>query len=300
MIPTSRRHCRHSTLRFFPQQYSIDRPPLKRLSGPRNTAVPETNSNLIGNLDTCADQDLLTPIWKRGSDILILLLILPIVAILAALMYGWVQLVSPGTVLFRQERIGRGGKPFTIYKFRSMKPHSSTNVHEAHVEHLIKSNKPMTKLDDSGDTRLIKGGRLIRTSGLDEIPQFINVLRGEMSLVGPRPCLPNEFALYEAHQRHRFAVQPGLTGLWQVSRNQRTTFSEMVMMDNDYVNSLSAISDFYIMLRTPFALIRQMKASADSRCQRPGIRPSSAKLSAKASSHPAYALSMSITQRVSD
>ncbi len=227
-------------------------------------------------------------------------MILPFVALLAALVYCWIQLVSPGAVLFRQTRIGRGGKPFTIYKFRSMSLKAATNIHEAHVEHLIKSNKPMIKLDVTGDSRLIRGGCLIRTSGLDELPQFINVLRGEMSLVGPRPCLPREFELYDAHQRHRFAVQPGLTGSWQVTRTHSTTFSEMVEMDNDYVDRLDPIVDIQIILRTPFALLGQMKACASSKVQKASRRAIVPQSSSKPISQPGYALSMSSTQRISD
>ena len=181
-----------------------------------------------------------------------------------------------------------------------MSPTAATNVHEAHVEHLIKSNKPMIKLDATGDSRLIRGGCLIRTSGLDELPQFINVLRGEMSLVGPRPCLQIESELYDAHQRHRFAVQPGLTGLWQVSRTNFTTFSEMVEMDNNYVDRLAPIIDIQIILKTPFALLCQMKTCVSSKVQKATRRPAIAKASPKPVSQPAYVLSMNSTQRISD
>jgi lipopolysaccharide/colanic/teichoic acid biosynthesis glycosyltransferase len=177
---------------------------------------------------------------------------------------------------------------------------AATNVHEAHVEHLIRSNKPMVKLDVTGDSRLIKGGCLIRTSGLDELPQFINVLRGEMSLVGPRPCLPNEFELYDAHQRHRFAAQPGLTGLWQVSRTHSTTFSEMVKMDNDYVDHLTPMTDLKIILETPFALLAQMKACWNSKAQKSRPRLAAVRPTSKPQSHPEYALAMSSTQRISN
>ena len=244
------------------------------------------------------------PRWKRASDIALVLLILPLVALLASFVYCWIQAVSPGNVLFRQTRIGRNGKPFTIYKFRSMKLRAPTNVHEAHVEHLIKSNLPMTKLDAAGDSRLIKGGCLIRTSGLDELPQFINVLRGEMSLVGPRPCLPKEFELYEEHQRHRFSVHPGLTGQWQVNRSDSTTFTEMVKMDDQYVDHLSPLKDLAIMVKTPFALLGQMKISTQARAKdravapaRPSVSPARPPITV---SRPAFGLSMSATQKLSD
>ena len=192
------------------------------------------------------------------------ILALPFLMVLASLIYVWIQVVSPGAVLFRQTRVGRGGQPFTIYKFRSMKPQAATHVHEAHVEHLIRYNEPMVKLDLVGDPRLIKGGCLIRHSGLDELPQLINVLKGEMSLTGPRPCLPSEARLYDSKQLRRFQVLPGLTGNWQVRRKESTTFREMVAMDDEYVDRLSPASDLAILLKTPFALLEQMKRCAKS------------------------------------
>ncbi len=158
----------------------------------------------------------------------------------------------------------------------------------------------MIKLDATGDSRLIKGGCLIRTSGLDELPQFINVLRGEMSLVGPRPCLPKEFELYDVHQLRRFTVQPGLTGLWQVNRNQATTFCEMVVMDDDYADHLNPMTDLWIILKTPFVLIGQMMACANTKSLESASRPFAIGRSSKAVTHPTYALSMNITQRISD
>lgn len=300
MNPTSRRHCRHSFLQFNPEQLSPSRPFRKGLTGRPSVVPPEINPNSQCLQDGIIDKGLPIPAWKRGSDILLVLVILPIVALLATIVYCWIQLVSPGTVLFRQTRIGRCGKPFTIYKFRSMNLKASTNIHETHVEQLIQSNKPMVKLDVTGDSRLIRGGCLIRTSGLDELPQFINVLRGEMSVVGPRPCLPSEFELYNVHQLHRFSVQPGLTGLWQVSRTHLTTFSEMVKMDNDYVDHITLIADFRIILKTPFALLGQMKAWADSNVHTAAPQPVSVQPSSKPVSQPAFALTMRSTQSISD
>lgn len=241
------------------------------------------------------------PLWKRASDIAFVLLILPFIAFFALIIYCWIRIVSPGNVLFRQTRIGRGGKPFTIYKFRSMKLQARTEVHEAHVEHLIKSDMPMTKLDMVGDSRLIKGGCIIRTSGLDELPQFINVLRGEMSLVGPRPCLPKEYELYDESQRHRFAVQPGLTGQWQVNRTATTTFREMVKIDDDYVDRCSPLLDLKIILKTPFVLLNQVKTCARSRFASRGVvmRPIRSRAS-RMVPPPVFSLQMSATQKLSD
>ncbi len=198
------------------------------------------------------------PAWKRFSDLFWILLFLPLVLILGIAIYGWIKSVSPGNVLFRQTRIGRGGKPFTIYKFRSMKPDAPTGLHRAHVRRLIRSGKPMTKLDLIGDPRLIRGGCMLRMSGLDELPQLVNVLRGDMSLIGPRPCLPDELDLYDPDQLRRFGLQPGLTGLWQVARCRDTTFREMLRMDEEYLKRLSPSLDLEIIAKTPGALYRQM------------------------------------------
>ena len=122
----------------------------------------------------------------------------------------------------------------------------------------------MIKLD-SDDNRVIKGGLLMRMSGLDELPQLINVLRGEMSLIGPRPCIPDEVPLYEVDHHRRFAVQPGLTGLWQVERTKPTTFCGMAGLDVEYVDRLSPSFDFMILLRTPGTLVWQLKTSVMTR-----------------------------------
>jgi lipopolysaccharide/colanic/teichoic acid biosynthesis glycosyltransferase len=116
---------------------------------------------------------------------------------------------------------------------------------------------PMTKLDAAGDPRLIAGGRFLRASGLDELPQIFNVLRGEMSLVGPRPCLPHEFARYGAWQQERVNALPGLTGFWQVNGKNKTSFSEMIAMDIFYARNMSLGLDLRIILKTIPALIEQ-------------------------------------------
>lgn len=300
VTPTSRRRCRHTSPQVRPNRILPSRFSRNQTPGASGIEAPWSEKFHAPPQDSNPGEASAIPVWKRTSDILLVLLILPVVALVASLLYCWIQVVSPGSVLFRQTRIGRGGKPFTIYKFRSMNLSAPTDIHEAHVEHLIKSNKPMTKLDVTGDSRLIRGGCLMRTSGLDELPQFINVLRGEMSLVGPRPCLPNEFALYDPHQRQRFTVQPGLTGLWQVNRTHSTTFSEMVKMDCDYVDHLTAMTDFQIILRTPVALLGQMKACTYPKVKKTGRRRGAIQPTSRPDSLPAYCLSMSNTQRISD
>ena len=138
-----------------------------------------------------------------------------------------------------------------------MKLSAETQVHERHFEELMRVDCPMTKLDVYGDPRLAPFGRILRASGLDELPQIFNVLFGEMSLVGPRPCTPNEFANYEPWQRERVNGLPGLTGLWQVSGKNKTTFNEMIRMDVSYLNNMSILLDLQIMLKTCSILAEQ-------------------------------------------
>jgi lipopolysaccharide/colanic/teichoic acid biosynthesis glycosyltransferase len=122
----------------------------------------------------------------------------------------------------------------------------------------MEADCPMTKLDAQGDPRLAPFGRILRASGLDELPQIFNVLCGEMSLVGPRPCLPNEFTRYESWQRARVNGLPGLTGYWQVNGKNKTTFSQMIAMDLFYLRKMSFLLDLKIMLKTVGALSGQL------------------------------------------
>ncbi len=148
-----------------------------------------------------------------------------------------------------------------MFKFRTMKVNVETSSHERHFEELIKAKSPMTKLDACGDPRIIRGGRLIRASGLDELPQLLNVLRGEMSLVGPRPCTTREFEGYQAWQGERTNALPGLTGYWQVNGKNKTTFTEMIEMDIQYAKNVSFWLDLTILLRTFPAIIGEVLES---------------------------------------
>lgn len=198
------------------------------------------------------------PRWKRILDILIVLLTLPLVAPLAACVALLIRLVSHGPVLFKQERIGYLGQRFMCFKFRTMFVGSDTAVHQGHLHRLMASNTPMTKMDADGDPRIIPFGRLLRSTGLDELPQLINVLRGEMSIVGPRPCVSYEYDKYLPWQRERFTTLPGLTGLWQVSGKNRTTFVEMIQLDIKYARTKTVWQDLEIMLQTVPALLVQV------------------------------------------
>jgi len=198
------------------------------------------------------------PLWKRVLDYVLILASLAIVLPVTVATGLWVGLSSRGPIFFSQVRIGYGGERFTIYKFRSMRKSAATNVHTDHVRGLMESDEQMIKLDKLGDDRLIPGGAILRMAGLDELPQLWNVLKGEMSLVGPRPCLPEEYALYKPEQKGRFAVYPGLTGYWQIMGKNRTTFSEMIGMDCTYVRKRSLLLDLFIIAQTPCALARQI------------------------------------------
>ena len=200
--------------------------------------------------------------WKRPLDLLLIALSLPFWLPLLLLLAAWIKCVSPGPVVFRQERIGRGGARFMMFKFRSMKVDAASAPHVSHVTQLIQSDAPMTKLDRAGDDRLIPLGALIRAAGLDELPQVFNVIRGEMSLVGPRPCTPYEFEHYQPRQRARVALAPGLTGYWQVNGKNRTTFSEMIEMDLFYARNASLMLDLAVLARTGPALLQELRGSA--------------------------------------
>ena len=198
------------------------------------------------------------PLWKRATDISLCLLTLPFLAVGALCISVIMRVVSPGPVFFLQERVGYQGRRFRIYKFRTMHVCANTHTHQEYFKQLMQSNTPMTKLDLRNDTRLIPGGWLLRATGVDELPQLINVLLGDMSLVGPRPCITTEYENYLPYQLERFSAVPGLTGLWQVSGKNRTTFEEMIRLDIKYARNLSFALDLKIILTTVPALCRQV------------------------------------------
>lgn len=197
------------------------------------------------------------PFWKRGLDLTIILLLAPGLLLLAAVVALVVMCGSRGPILFRQRRVGHRGREFTCYKFRTMRVDAETDSHRGYTAQLINSDTPMTKLDAKRDPRLIPFAAALRATGLDELPQLLNVLRGEMSIVGPRPCIPYEYELYSPWQRRRFEAVPGLTGLWQVSGKNRTTFNQMIQLDIAYAQRLSLWLDLTIIFKTVPALLRQ-------------------------------------------
>jgi exopolysaccharide production protein ExoY len=198
------------------------------------------------------------PGWKSVLDITCILLSLPVWLPLMVLLMLVTRIASPGPIFYRQKRVGLGGRHFFIWKFRTMKLSAETTPHEHYFQELMRVDRPMTKLDAHGDPRLAPFGRFLRASGLDELPQIFNVLCGEMSLVGPRPCLPNEFAHYQPWQRERVNGLPGLTGYWQVNGKNKTTFNEMIAMDLFYLKNMSVSLDLKIMFKTCSAIVEQL------------------------------------------
>jgi lipopolysaccharide/colanic/teichoic acid biosynthesis glycosyltransferase len=164
-----------------------------------------------------------------------------------------VKLSSPGAVFFLQERVGTGGRRFRLYKFRTMTNGAAQRVDE--VFHLNHANGPLFKARD--DPRVTRVGKALRRSFMDELPQLINILRGDMSLVGPRPCLPSEAAHMGEHVSFRFAVPQGLTGPWQANGHHAMTFDEQMRVEREYVQSWSLAKDVRIVLRTIPLVLRR-------------------------------------------
>ena len=191
---------------------------------------------------------------KRAFDICIsagaLLVLSPVLLTVAAA----VKLTSEGPVFFAQERVGKNGRTFRMLKFRSM----VVNAEElrAKLEAQNEMDGPVFKI--KRDPRITSVGHFIRKTSLDEFPQFINVLRGEMSVVGPRPPLPSEVAQYERWQRKRLSVKPGITCIWQISGRNDVTFEQWVKMDIDYIERWSVWLDLKIFFKTiPAVLLRR-------------------------------------------
>ena len=201
---------------------------------------------------------------KRTLDLTLSLALLLLLAPLLLLIALAIKLTSKGPVLFKQERLGQFGRPFPFLKFRSMYLNTDASIHEKYIEEFIgtgkaaradANGKPLFKLVE--DPRVTPVGRILRKTSLDELPQFVNVLRGEMSLVGPRPPIHYELKSYDIwHRRRILEVKPGITGLWQVYGRSRTTFDEMVRMDLQYARNWSVWLDLKLLASTPVAVFR--------------------------------------------
>jgi lipopolysaccharide/colanic/teichoic acid biosynthesis glycosyltransferase len=203
---------------------------------------------------------------KRVMDILGSLVALTILSPVFVAVAIAIKGSSRGPIIFRQERVGLYGRRFVLLKFRSMHVNNDSAVHKEYVHSLISGeNGNGTSGAASGesgvykitnDTRVTRIGAFLRRSSLDELPQFFNVLKGEMSLVGPRPPIPYELERYEVwHRRRVFEVKPGISGLWQIRGRSRTTFDEMVRLDLRYLREQSLWLDVKILLQTPWAVL---------------------------------------------
>jgi exopolysaccharide biosynthesis polyprenyl glycosylphosphotransferase len=204
-------------------------------------------------------QRFLKRLFDAVATALALLLIAPLLLAVAIL----IKLDSPGPVFFRQKRIGESGNRFTMLKFRSMRADADPEVHKAYIQRLIEQNISLDQVNKNGqhslkmedDPRITRLGRFIRKTSIDELPQLFNVLRGDMSLVGPRPPLPYEMEMYQEWHKRRLEVPPGITGWWQVKGRNRVSFDEMVRMDIYYIEHNSLWLDLKILFLTPWAVI---------------------------------------------
>ena len=178
------------------------------------------------------------------ATVVMVVVLAPLIVAIALL----VKADSPGPVLFRQTRVGRGQKPFRVAKFRTMHHGADHDVHRDYMLALIESGMPAPKL--AGDTRVTRFGTFLRATSLDELPQLWNVLRGDMSLVGPRPPIPYEVERYPVHWFSRFAVKPGVTGLWQINGRSEVSLEQMIELDLDYVQRRSVLLNLWILVRT--------------------------------------------------
>ena len=224
-------------------------------------SVEATTVSELTAADVASRPSVVAALASRTLDVsiagLALLVLVPVIAAAAVA----VRLSSPGPVLFRQRRLGRGMRPFTVLKFRTMRADADSAVHREFVRSLI-DGKP--EPDQHGklyklvvDDRITRVGRFLRSWSLDELPQLINVLRGEMSLVGPRPVIEYEVEQYPDWYLRRFAVKPGLTGLWQVSGRNERTYEEMVRFDVEYAEQRNLWLDLRILARTAVVVMRR-------------------------------------------
>ena len=196
---------------------------------------------------------------KRAFDVVgsaaLLVLLSPFLVAIAV----WIKLDSPGPVLFRQTRLGLDQRPFTAFKFRTMRSDTSSTEHREYVRRAMSTDAAP---EEGGLYKLerpdvvTRAGQFLRKTSLDELPQLWNILRGDMSLVGPRPCIPYETELFEEHHFERFSVPAGLTGLWQVTARAHSPFVEALELDVLYARSWSFWGDIALLLKTPVQIVR--------------------------------------------
>jgi len=193
-------------------------------------------------------------VGKRVVDLALAMFLLPLAAVLTALIAMAIALTSRGPVIFRQGRIGRHGRPFTIWKFRTMRVDADRILRE-HLRHNAEAREEWNEKHKlRRDPRITRLGRLLRESSLDEIPQILNILAGDMSFVGPRPIVMNEAVRYAERLPYYLAARPGVTGLWQISGRCNVSYQTRVILDETYVRHWTIGGDLWILLHTPRAV----------------------------------------------
>jgi lipopolysaccharide/colanic/teichoic acid biosynthesis glycosyltransferase len=216
-------------------------------------------------LDRSAGEPRWQALARRTVDVAVALLVLVLLSPLLIGLAIAIRLGSPGPALFRQHRVGYGQREFTLFKFRSMRADADPRGHREYVTALIKGQQAdggrenLYKL--AVDDRITPVGRWIRKWSLDELPQLLNVISGEMALVGPRPAIAYEVEEYPSWYLKRFAVKPGMTGLWQVSGRNERTYEEMVRLDIEYAERRSLLLDLSILARTPLTVVARRGAA---------------------------------------
>jgi lipopolysaccharide/colanic/teichoic acid biosynthesis glycosyltransferase len=212
-------------------------------------------------------QERIYPLIKRLFDLVVSLVTFILLSPLLILISVVIKLDSPGPSLFRQTRIGKGGKPFTCYKFRTMVDNADQTIYEQFIKEVM-HNEPNSDKDSKDvpfrmkigwkDSRITRIGRFLRVTSIDELPQLFNVLKGEMSIVGPRPEVPLAVEGYTEYERRRLEVLPGITGLWQISGRSNLTVRQMFVLDVSYVDHRSLWLDLKIFLKTiPVVIARK-------------------------------------------
>jgi lipopolysaccharide/colanic/teichoic acid biosynthesis glycosyltransferase len=205
-------------------------------------------------------------VFERILSFILVLVLSPLLIIIAI----GIIIDSPGPPIFRQERVGKGGHKFILYKFRSMYVNHDDSKYHAYLRKYLTTNSS-SWLENGQDVyelvhdpRVTRLGRFIRRTFIDELPQLINILKGEMSFIGPRPDIPFAVNMYQEHHKNRLRVKPGLTGLWQISGRRKLTFDEMVKMDVDYIERQSLVLDLKISLSTMREMILPSKVITES------------------------------------
>jgi lipopolysaccharide/colanic/teichoic acid biosynthesis glycosyltransferase len=201
--------------------------------------------------------------WKSILDRLAALFLIIMLSPFLALVALIIRLDSPGNIVFRREQVGESGKKFTLYKFRTMRSNNNDYKYKAYLIRYILEDAPY-KTDQNGqgvykvtdDPRVTRFGTILRKTNIDELPQLFNILRGEMSFIGPRPDIPFAVNMYNDWHLQRLNIKPGITGLWQIGERKRNSFRDMVNLDIEYIKKQSLLLDIKISLLTIFIILK--------------------------------------------